>query len=154
MEKLHIVIVKKKRLLQIFDGAKLVKTYTVVLGFAPRGAKRLEGDGKTPEGDFYVFAKNERSRFYLLIGVSYPNAAQARRGLREQIITHEEHDAILRAIEEKKMPPQKTALGGEIYIHGGGTEHDWTKGCIALENEEMREIFETVAVGAKVRIFP
>ncbi len=52
------------------------------------------------------------------------------------------------------MPPQKTALGGEIYIHGGGIEKDWTKGCVALRNEEMKEIFDAIPVGAKVKILP
>ena len=154
MENPHIVIKKKKRLLEIFDGARLVRSYKLVLGFAPRGDKNVEGDGKTPEGEFYVFTKNPESRFHLSLGLSYPNADAARRGLKEKIITQEEHDAILKAIDEKQMPPQKTALGGEIYIHGGGTQTDWTEGCVALKNEEIKEIFDQIPVGAKVKILP
>ena len=154
MENPHIVIKKKKRLLEIFDGARLVRSYKLVLGFAPRGDKNVEGDGKTPEGEFYVFTKNPESRFHLSLGLSYPNAAAARRGLKEKIITQEEHDAILKAIDEKQMPLQKTALGGEIYIHGGGTQTDWTEGCVALKNEEIKEIFDQIPVGAKVKILP
>jgi lipoprotein-anchoring transpeptidase ErfK/SrfK len=52
------------------------------------------------------------------------------------------------------MPPQNTALGGEIYIHGGGTLSDWTGGCVALRDEEMKEIFDSIPVGAKVEIVP
>ncbi len=52
------------------------------------------------------------------------------------------------------MPPQKTALGGEIYIHGGGTERDWTWGCVALKNEEIEELFAAMPVGTKVTITP
>jgi Uncharacterized protein conserved in bacteria len=52
------------------------------------------------------------------------------------------------------MPPQKTALGGEIYIHGSGSASDWTRGCIALEDEEMKELFDAVPVGAPVEIKP
>ena len=84
--------------------------------------------------------------------MSYPNIEAARRGLKDKIITTEEHDAIVKAITEKKMPPQKTALGGEIYIHGGGIESDWTDGCVALQNEEIREIYEMIPVGAEVWI--
>jgi murein L,D-transpeptidase YafK len=154
MENSHLVIIKKKRLLQIFDGEKLVRQYKIALGFAARGDKEIEGDGKTPEGEFYIFTKNDQSRFYLSLGLSYPNAEDAKRGLKEKIISQEEYDAILKAVDEKQMPPQKTALGGEIYIHGGAAENDWTNGCVALRNEEMKEIFDTIPIGAQVKILP
>jgi Uncharacterized protein conserved in bacteria len=154
LENPRLVVKKKDRTLEVFDGERLVKTYPIVLGFSPAGDKRIEGDGRTPEGDFYVFTKNPKSKFYLSLGVSYPNAEAARRGLSENLITREEYDAIMKAISEKRMPPQKTALGGEIYIHGGGIEGDWTKGCMALRNEEMREIFEAIPIGAPVKIEP
>lgn len=152
MENPRLVIKKKQRLLQIFDGEKLIKNYKVVLGFAPRGDKEIEGDGKTPTGKFYVFTKNPESRFHLSLGLSYPNAVAAARGLREKIISPEEYEEILRAIEKREMPPQKTALGGEIYIHGGGIENDWTEGCVALDDDEMEEIFAAIPVGAEVLI--
>ncbi len=152
MENPHLLIKKKKRLLQIFDGEKLVRQYKIVLGFSAKGDKQIEGDGKTPEGEFYVFTKNDQSRFHLSLGLSYPNIEDAKRGLKEKIISQEEYDVILKATREKQMPPQKTALGGEIYIHGGGTEDDWTDGCVALQNEEMKEIFDAIPVGAKVFI--
>jgi murein L,D-transpeptidase YafK len=154
-----LVIRKSERLLDVYDADELVKTYKVALGFAPVGDKQREGDGKTPEGEFFVAAKNARSRFYLSLGLSYPNTEAAERGLREKLISVEEYDAILSAIAEKRMPPQKTALGGEIYIHGGGgggnhTGGDWTRGCIALPDEEIRELFEAIPPGAKVLILP
>lgn len=154
MENPHLVIRKKKRLLEIFDGEKFVRRYKIALGFSARGDKEIEGDGKTPEGEFYVFTKNDRSKFYLSLGLSYPNVEAAKRGLKEKIIFQEEHDAIVKAIDEKQMPPQKTALGGEIYLHGGGTKTDWTEGCVALRDEEMKEIFGAIPVGAKVKILP
>ena len=155
MDNPHIVVKKKKRLLEIYDGEKLVREYKIVLGFAPENDKEIEGDGKTPEGDFYVFTKNDRSKFHVSLGLSYPNIEDAKRGLKAKIITSDEYDAIVKAINEKQMPPpQKTALGGEIYIHGGGTETDWTDGCIALQNEQMKEIFDAVSVGTRVKISP
>jgi len=154
IENPRLVVKKSERKLEIFDGEKLIKTYRIVLGFAPEGDKETEGDGKTPLGEFYVFTKNDQSRFYLSLGLSYPSIDDAARGLEERLISQDEHDAILRAINEKQMPPQKTRLGGEIYIHGGGIEKDWTWGCMALSNEEMKELFEAVPVGAKVTILP
>ncbi|MBX7173128.1 MAG: L,D-transpeptidase family protein [Pyrinomonadaceae bacterium] len=154
MENPKILVRKKERKLQIFDGEKLIKTYSISLGFAPEGDKEIEGDGKTPEGEFYVFTKNDKSSFFLSLGVSYPNIEDAERGLKQGLITQEEHDEIVKAVNEKSMPPQKTKLGGEIYIHGGGCDSDWTAGCMALKNEEMQEIFDVIEIGTPIKIEP
>ena len=154
MENPHILIKKKARTLQIFDGQRLIKTYKISLGFKPVGDKEIEGDGKTPEGNFYVYFKNEQSAFYLSLGLSYPNIEDAIRGLKENLITQDEYDAIIKANNEKTMPPQKTKLGGEIFIHGGGCDADWTAGCMALTNEEMKEIFDVISVDTSVKIEP
>lgn len=154
LENPNIVIRKKARKLEVFDGNKLLKTYPVVLGFAPVGDKEIEGDGKTPEGEFYIFTKNPNSRFYLSLGISYPSIDDAKRGLDRQLISQDEHDAIIEAINKKQMPLQKTQLGGEIYIHGGGIIDDWTDGCIGLRNEEIKELFDAIPVGTSVRIEP
>ena len=152
MKNPRIVIKKKARSLELFDGEKLIKTYPIALGFAPVGDKEREGDGKTPEGEFYVHFKNERSKFYLSIGISYPNIKAAKTGLAAKLITRAEHDAIIEAINNKKTPPQKTALGGEIFIHGGGAATDWTQGCAALRNADIKQLFEVIPVGTKVEI--
>lgn len=150
----RIVIRKTKRMLEVFDGNKLIKMYTVVLGFTPTGDKEIEGDGKTPEGEFYVFTKNTESRFHLSLGISYPARDDAERGLKANLITREEHDSIANSIADKGMPLQKTKLGGEIYIHGGGIAEDWTDGCVALKNEEIEELFAAIPIGTQVTILP
>jgi murein L,D-transpeptidase YafK len=148
----NIVIRKSARVLEVYDGLRLVKTFRMVLGFSPEMDKEVEGDGRTPEGEFYVFTKNPKSRFHLSLGLSYPAPDDAERGFAGGLITREEREAILKANGEKAMPPQKTRLGGEIYIHGGGTASDWTDGCVALENEEMTELFAAIPVGTRVII--
>lgn len=150
----RIVIEKAKRRLAVFDGESVVAEFGIGLGFAPNGDKAIEGDGRTPEGDFYIFTKNPESRFFLSLGISYPTREDADRGLAEGLISEEEHRAIANAIYEKRMPPQKTKLGGEIYIHGGGDKSDWTEGCIALKNNEMRALFDAIPVGTPVMIKP
>ena len=147
-----LVVRKASRKLEVYDGKKLVKTYKMVLGYTPKGDKEAEGDGKTPEGTFYVFTKNAESKFHLSLGVSYPGIEDAKRGLEQKLVTQEEYDEIVAAISEKRMPLQKTKLGGEIYIHGGGIESDWTDGCVALTNEEITELFNAIPVGTEVRI--
>ncbi|HMS09945.1 MAG TPA: L,D-transpeptidase, partial [Pyrinomonadaceae bacterium] len=150
----RIVIEKARRKLAVFDGELLVAEFGIGLGFAPEGDKATEGDGRTPEGEFYIFTKNPESRFFLSLGISYPSREDAGRGLAEGLISEEEHQAIAEAIDEKRMPPQKTKLGGEIYIHGGGDKSDWTEGCIALRNSEMRALFDAIPVGTPVTIKP
>lgn len=150
----RLVISKSKRTLTVFDGDTKIKSFKMVLGFDPNGDKEIEGDGRTPEGHFYVFTKNPKSKFHLSLGVSYPGQEDAERGLKAGLISQTEHDEIFAAIEEQRMPLQKTKLGGEIYIHGGGTPSDWTDGCIALDNDHMTELFDAIPVGAKVMINP
>ncbi len=154
LENPRLVVKKHERKLHIFNGENLIKTYKIVLGVNPEGDKSEEGDGKTPEGEFYVFAKNDQSKFYLSLGLSYPNIEDAKRGLQKNLISQDEHDAIIKAVNEKQMPLQDTKLGGEIYIHGGGTSTDWTAGCVALKNEEMKELFEAIPIGTAVQIMP
>ncbi len=150
----RIVVYKKDRKLELYSDQKLVRTYRVGLGFSPVADKQREGDGATPEGDFYVFVKNNKSAYYLSLGVSYPNVEDAARGLRDGLITKAQHDAIVEAQRKKIAPPQYTKLGGLIYIHGNGAKSDWTWGCVALENEDMKELFDSVTVGTPVQIKP
>jgi murein L,D-transpeptidase YafK len=138
----------------LYSDDVLVRTYKVGLGLNPVPDKKRQGDYATPEGDFYVFTKNDKSAFYLSLGISYPNAEDAERGLRDGLISKAQHDAIVRAIKQKATPPQYTALGGTIYIHGNGAGSDWTWGCVALENEDIRELFDSVPVGTPVTIRP
>lgn len=149
-----IVVYKKARKLELYSDRKLVRSFRVGLGFSPVADKKREGDGATPEGDFYVFVKNNKSAYYLSLGVSYPNVEDAERGLRDGLITKTEYQSIVDAQRRRASPPQYTKLGGLIYIHGNGSSSDWTLGCVALENEDMKELFDAVTVGTPVTIKP
>jgi L,D-peptidoglycan transpeptidase YkuD (ErfK/YbiS/YcfS/YnhG family) len=70
------------------------------------------------------------------------------------LIKRAQYKTIVGAVGAKRCPPWNTALGGEIFIHGGGTASDWTAGCVALENEEIKELFDSVPAGTPVRIEP
>ena len=150
----RLVINKAERRLDVFDGESLVKSFRISLGFEPVGDKEREGDGRTPEGEFYIYTKNPKSQFYLSLGVSYPGVEDAARGLRDGLISQAEYDEIVEAVRLKKMTPQKTGLGGEIYLHGGGTGKDWTYGCAALDDEDVRELFNAIPIGTTIVIRP
>lgn len=149
-----VVIYKRKRLLHLLSGTKLVKEYPVVLGTSPEGDKEREGDRRTPEGSFYVCTRVDRSQFVRFLGISYPAPDDARRALRARRITRGQYTAILRAHAARLQPPWNTPLGGAVGIHGGGTASDWTWGCIALENPDIEELYTALTIGTRVRIEP
>lgn len=151
---LRIVVLKTERRLMVHRGATELHNFRIGLGNTPVGDKEREGDGKTPEGTFYVCVKNPQSRFYLSLGISYPDTADAARGLRAGLITQTQHDDIVASQKNKKSPPWDTALGGEIFIHGHGSTRDWTLGCVALEDAEMKILYDLIEVGTTVEIRP
>lgn len=149
-----MVIEKGARRLSLYDGEELMATYPIGLGFRPLGTKRLEGDGATPEGHYAICIKNPQSRYYLSLGLDYPNRDDAERGLEDGRISAAEARAITRALESGACPPWNTALGGEIFIHGRGSSTDWTLGCVALDDAAMKVLFQGVGVGTPVDILP
>ncbi|HEX5707918.1 MAG TPA: L,D-transpeptidase [Pyrinomonadaceae bacterium] len=150
----RIVVEKAARRLTLYAGDERLRVYRVGLGTSPVGDKVRSGDRRTPEGEFFVCVKNERSAFYLSLGISYPDERAAERGLRDGLITRAQYRRIMNAARRKRTPPWDTALGGEIFIHGRGASSDWTWGCIALEDEDIKELFDAVPVGTPVRIEP
>ncbi|MEJ5301480.1 MAG: L,D-transpeptidase [Thermodesulforhabdaceae bacterium] len=149
-----IFVYKSKRRMYVFDGDTIVRDYPIGLGKNPQGDKEREGDGKTPEGVFYVCRKNERSKFYKSIGLSYPSLAHAEKALMNGLITVSDYRRIEDAYRRYDTPPWDTPLGGYIFIHGGGAHSDWTEGCIALYNSDIDELIEMVRVGTPVYIYP
>jgi murein L,D-transpeptidase YafK len=135
----RIVIEKSARRMQLFQDGKPVRTYRIALGFAPDGDKLRQGDGKTPEGEFTVDRRNDQSAFHLSLGLDYPRPADR-----------------ARAAAGGYDP------GGDIFIHGQPNalpdglmlRGDWTAGCIAVTNREMREIWAAVPIGTRVEIVP
>lgn len=135
----RIVIEKAARRMQLIQNGKPVRTYRIALGFAPEGDKERQGDGRTPEGEFTIDRRNAQSAFHLSLGLDYPQRSHR-----------------LRAAEAGADP------GGDIFIHGQPNalpeglklRGDWTAGCIAVTNAEMREIWEVTPLGTKVEIRP
>jgi len=136
-----ILIEKKERLLMLLSKGTVVKTYKISLGGNPNGPKERKGDNKTPEGTYVVDSRNMDSRYHLSLHISYPNEKDKRRA--------------------KKLG---VSPGGNIMIHGikNGfswvgdyhTEVDWTKGCIAVTDEEIEEIARLAPNGTIVEIRP
>ena len=136
-----VVVLKRERVLQLWRDGEVMRSFNVALGRSPNGAKQFEGDGRTPEGRYFLQGWNPASRFYKAINISYPNPGDRRR-----------------AAAAGKAP------GGAIMIHGlpaelahWGSDHylfNWTEGCIALTNEEMDIVWNSVRPGTLIEIMP
>lgn len=154
----RIIIKKQERRLYVYrvvgTAEKLEKTLKIALGGQPTGRKAKQGDGATPEGEYYITHRNPASKFFLSLGLSYPNADDAERGLKAGLLTRTQYQAIISAIQSLAKPPQNTRLGGDIFIHGGGTSTDWTAGCIALENADIEALFKELPLKTLVNILP
>lgn len=149
-----IYVYKNERRLLLIDGDTLVRDYRVGLGPHPNGDKYMQGDGRTPEGEYFICAKNCASKFYKSLGLSYPSRKHADRALNSGYISKEQYENIVTAVENKTLPPCNTVLGGAIFIHGGGGGRDWTEGCVAVRNVAMDELFSVVSIGTPVQICP
>lgn len=132
----YIIVNKADRKMFLFNNNKILKEYDIDLGFEPIGNKFFEGDGRTPEGDYFIDRRNPNSKFHLSLGISYPN----------------NKDRAEAAALGK--PP-----GGDIFIHGKSNplkrkRDDWTWGCIAVPNDEMELIYAMVKNGTPIKINP
>lgn len=150
--KVTLRIEKARRRLQLLHGNSIVKEYPVRIGQSPVGSKSREGDCMTPVGKYYICYRNPESRFHFFLGLSYPNAEDARAGLAAGLITEEKCREICAAISRKECPDWYTALGGEVGIHGGGIDRPGTLGCIALRDEDIEELWGATRLGTPVEI--
>ena len=160
----YIEIVKSEQRLRLKHGDTVFKEYPIAFGRGDRGSKERLGDKKTPEGIYRIAGVNDSERFYLFLRLNYPNVKDAFYGLKNKIIDRAQFDAIIDALKRGQLPPQNTALGGAIGIHGVGAENakklkihanmNWTEGCIALTNSEVTELSRLVSIGTEVVIKP
>ncbi|HHX33958.1 MAG TPA: L,D-transpeptidase family protein [Gammaproteobacteria bacterium] len=135
-----ILVVKSERTLHLMHRGAVIKSYRVSLGKKP-GAKEYEGDQRTPEGLYWINGRKHSDNFNLAMHISYPNTTDLKRS------------------EKTGLPP-----GNLIMLHGTPDDEeypewffntlDWTEGCIALTNSDMKEVWETVKDGTLIEIRP
>lgn len=148
-----IIVEKEKRRLSAYDAeGRTVLCCRIALGRTPVGHKMCEGDGKTPEGTYFVCLKREKGKYGLSLGLSYPSLTDAKNAVSDGRLDASLLYLFEEAERETKRPPWGTALGGEIYIHAGGSDRDWTAGCIALDEEDMAQLFALIDHGDRVEI--
>ncbi len=151
---MYVVIEKKNRQLRLMDEKREVFACRIALGREPLGAKRMQGDGRTPEGRYFICLVKENGKYGRSLGLSYPNEQDALLAFSEGQIDEGTLGNIRSAIAEKRRPPWGSPLGGEIYIHEGGSHSDWTAGCIALDEADMTALFPYEPQITEVVILP
>ncbi|MBZ9685352.1 L,D-transpeptidase family protein [Clostridium estertheticum] len=148
-----IKVYKSIRILELYGDDNLIGKFKIALGGDPIGDKIVEGDRKTPEGKYHICTRNDKSKYTLFLGLNYPNVEDAQRGLENGLIDELEFKEVEIKIQTGKRPNFSTPLGGAIGIHGGGTLGDWTAGCIALSDDDIRIIWEYTKINTSVEIY-
>jgi murein L,D-transpeptidase YafK len=136
-----ILVKKAERKLTLFRKGIALKSYTIALGREPVGKKEKKGDNRTPEGQYTIDSRNNKSLYHKALHISYPNSQD------------------IANAQKKGCSP-----GGSIYLHGVrkgfgwlGKLHrliNWTRGCIAVTNVEIDEICNAVLDGTRIEIIP
>jgi murein L,D-transpeptidase YafK len=155
-DELTIHVHKTRHEMRLQEGDRVLRTFQIALGKQPTAGKVIRGDGRTPEGRYYVCEKRPRSRFRRFLGISYPNVDDAEKAYAERLISADEWADIFFANLRQTVPPWSTALGGRVGIHGyGGREElpvDWTQGCIAVSDADIDYLYGVVPLGTPVVI--
>ena len=156
-----VLVETKTNILTVFsaDDHVIARFNNIAIGSGGVADQHRLGDETTPLGIFHVAWINHHSRFGTFFGFDYPTADLAIRDYVKGSITGAEYDAIITACRRRRIPPQNTSLGGQLGIHGLGSDNsrvqqsvDWTDGCVAVTNREIRLLAHWVHVGTKIII--
>lgn len=157
---LWLLIDDSQSTLSIYRGNTLLEHYgPISLGRSGAKTQRVRGDNVTPLGEFRINRFNYQSRWHIFLGIDYPTPAHARMALEKGIYSQGDYEAYFDYYRRYGHPPQDTALGGAIGIHGIGSadpdihgRYHWTQGCVAVTNEQIERVAELVDVGTRVVI--
>lgn len=159
---IELVVVRSEHQLIVMKKGVTLRTFKVAFGSGGKKAKLRSGDHTTPKGRYKISKVRDSSRFHMFMQLNYPNMNDAKRALKNHTITRTQYRDILDAHYSGRLPPQNTALGGAIGLHGIGVETkdkieihqiaDWTQGCIAMRNHEIEELNRYIDVGTTISI--
>ena len=156
----RIVIDTETETLKVMRGDNVIKIFPdIAIGRYGKTYFKRQGDNKTPLGNYRIGWINRDSRYYIFLGLTYPDQPAADRGLLDERISEAQWQEIRRALKAGKIPPQLTPLGGYIGIHGLGQgdmtvhqQYNWTNGCVALTNAQIDQLLQWVRIGMVVEI--
>ncbi len=155
-----ILIDTKNSTLIVMQGDRAMTKFPgIAIGRAGVAELRVKDDNRTPLGTFRITTINTDSHYYRFYGLNYPTLEHALKAWKTGAIDYGTYREISDAIFNHREPPQDTSLGGRLGIHGlgNGDRHvhrtfHWTRGCIALTNEQIDALAPWIEVGTKVVI--
>lgn len=151
----YIIVRKKTRELTVYANSIEIASYTIGLGRNANGKKTRKDDLKTPEGNYFICKKEYNHKFHMFLQINYPSPEDASRATVNHIITTNDEIMINQALQNGNPPPDNTELGGNIGIHGFGSESNWTvDGSISMNNIDVEEVFWNVDIGTEILIMP
>ena len=145
--------------LSVRDGSdRVVAEYGgIAIGRGGAAAVHYRGDHTTPRGTFHIVSIRPSRRFMTFYELDYPTVEHAERAFRAGRLDAASRDAIVTGGGDE--PLQGTALGGDIGIHGVGLGDprihrlfNWTAGCVALSNRQLRDFSGYAFPGMRVVI--
>jgi hypothetical protein len=147
--------------LKVMRGDQVVQVFEdIAIGRSGTTKDKRRMDGKTPLGEFRISLVKNNSGFYRFFGFDYPRLDQADRALQRGDLPVDQYVAIRQAVRGRRTPPQNTALGGHLGIHGIGSgdpqvheDYNWTNGCVALTNAQIDALTRWVRLGTRVVIY-
>lgn len=146
--------------LSVMRGDTTLATFDDV-AFGRLGTKPVhyQGDTSTPLGEFRIDGINSHSHYTLFFSLNYPTHTHAKLAMDQGKISREHYLDIFNAELEGRKPPYDTPLGGMIGIHGLGQaplsmhhKFNWTRGCVALDNQQIRALAGYIRMGMRVII--
>ena len=109
--------------MDVFSGKVLLKSYSVALGRGVYGIHDGDWSNITPTGNFFIDSKFANSGYHRALTISYGN--------------------------EVELHGNKNGFG---FLGKFQRWVDWTRGCIALTDSEIDELYRAVPVGTPITI--
>ncbi len=159
-DELWVLVDDREATLTVYRGnLQLDRFAPISLGRSGARSARLRGSNVTPRGEFRVNRFNHQSDWHIFIGLDSPTPSHARMALEEGVFTQQDYDDYYDYYRRQGYPPQQTALGGFIGIHGIGKgdpdihqQFHWTQGCVAVTDEQVERLASLIGIGTRVVI--
>ncbi|MGJ7457525.1 L,D-transpeptidase family protein [Halomonas sp. MA07-2] len=155
-----VLVDDREATLTLYRGNRQLHQFAPIsLGRGGAKSARLRGSNVTPRGEFRVNRFNHKSDWHIFIGIDYPTPSHARMALEEGVFTQQDYDDYYDYYRRQGYPPQQTALGGFIGIHGIGKgdpaihqQFHWTQGCVAVTDDQIERLASLIDIGTRVVI--
>ncbi|PWV74921.1 murein L,D-transpeptidase family protein [Halomonas sp. A11-A] len=159
-DEVWVLVDDREATLTVYRGNRQLERYAPIsLGRSGASAARRRGSNVTPLGEFRVNRFNHESDWHIFIGLDYPTPTHARMALEQGVFTQQDYDHYFDYYRQHGYPPQQTALGGFIGIHGIGKgdpdvhqQFHWTQGCVAVTDEQIERLASLIGIGTRVVI--